>query len=260
MTNLSIVIPAYNEEKRIENTLENYSDYFEKLRKEGKLDYEIIIVINNTKDRTEEIVKKFCLKNERIKYLNFRKGGKGFAITEGFKDALRRNYELIGFVDADMATSPEAFFDLVKNIEDYDLIFASRYMKESVIKPKPTLARILVSRIFNFLIKMLLFMNYKDTQCGAKLFRRGALEEVLPHITFSKWAFDVDLIYTSKKHGFKIKEFPTKWSDREYSKINFWKAGPWMFFAILRIRLLNSPFKFTLRFYDKVLNKVWKLG
>src|SRR3989338_9068086 len=148
-----IVIPAYNEEKRIGKTLETYSTYFESLRKEKKIDYEILVVINNTKDRTEEIVKRYIKMNSRIRYLNLKPSGKGFAIIEGFKDALKRDNDLIGFVDADMATSPEEYWKLIKNIGDYDGVIASRGLKYSMVKA--SLYRKLTNRGFNTVVRLL---------------------------------------------------------------------------------------------------------
>lgn len=256
---LSIIIPAYNEERRIGKTLEAYSDFFESLRKKKILDYELLVSINNTKDRTEDIVKKFVKKNKQIRYLNLVKGGKGYATIEGFKDALKRDSDLIGFVDADMATSPEEYYKLLENIGDYDCAIASRYLKGSKVYPPVTFRRLIVGRVFNYLIKLLLFLNIDDTQCGAKLFKREALTKILPHVTFSKWAFDVDLLYQLKKHGFKIKEVPTVWVDKEYSKINFLRAAPWMTLGIIRLRLINSPLRFTLKFYDKINKFIYKI-
>ncbi len=246
-------MPAYNEEKRIGGTLEFYSKFFEEKRKRERLDYEILIVINNTIDKTEEIVKKYCMKNKHINYLNFKQGGKGFAIIEGFRDALKRKNEFIGFVDADLATSPAAFYDLVKNIGPYDGIMASRYIRGASVKPKQSMQRIIASRTFNLLIRTLFFMRYRDTQCGAKLFKRKTIEKILPHLIITKWAFDVDLLYRLKKNELIIKEFPTIWGDKEYSKINLKKAGPLMALALIRLRILNSPFKDFIRLYDNFL-------
>ena len=92
--NLSIVVPAYNEEKRIGRTLEEYCKYFRGKKNELK-SFEILVVLNNCRDNTLEIVKEKKLKFKEIRYLNFQQGGKGFAITEGFKDSLKRNNELI---------------------------------------------------------------------------------------------------------------------------------------------------------------------
>ena len=251
MRKIAIIIPAYNEEKRIGNTLERYSACFDSLRKEKKIDYEILIVINNTKDKTEEIVKKHEKKNKRIKHLNLIKGGKGLAVIEGFKNAIKKDSDLIGFVDADMATSPEEFFSLAENIKDYDGAIASRYIKGAIVNPLPTIQRIISSRIFNMLIRALFFFPYRDTQCGAKIFKKHAVEQSLSKLSMSQWAFDVELLYNMKKNNFRIIESPTKWSDREYSKINFMKEGPWMALGAIRLRMINSPLKRFVRIYDK---------
>lgn len=251
---ISIIIPAYNEEKRIGKTLEQNLKFFKEIKKKKILDFEIIVVVNGSQDKTIEIVKNFAKKNKELKYLNLKRGAKGYAVIEGFKEALKSNSNLIGFKDADMATKPEAFYELIKNIGNADGIIASRYVKGSIINPKPTLERIFASRIFNFMIKILLGLKFKDTQCGAKLFKRNALEKTIPKITFSQLAFDVDILYTMKKLGFKIKEIPTVWSDEEYSKVNFAKSGPKMALAVIRLRILNSSFKRLINIYDKLVN------
>ena len=250
---ICIVIPAYNEEKRIGETLEAYSLYFNHLKKENILDYELLIIINNTKDNTEKIVKQHITKNNRIKYLNFEKGGKGFAVIEGFKDALKRDNDVIGFVDADMATSPEEYYKLIASLNGFDSVISSRYMGGSLIEPKPTIQRLFAKRLFNVLVRILLFLPFKDTQCGAKIFRRNALKIVLEKISLSQWAFDVDMLYSLKKSGFRIREIPTKWFDKKYSKINFWQAGPWMALGVIRLRLFHSPLKNLIGIYDKFM-------
>src|SRR3989344_2149339 len=107
MAKLSIIIPAYNEEKRISRTLEYYISFFSRNIK----DFEIIVVLNGCKDHTLAIVKKFINKNKNVKYLDFKEAiGKGAAIVEGFKKA---RGDLVGFIDADMATLPNAFYDLI---------------------------------------------------------------------------------------------------------------------------------------------------
>lgn len=246
---VSIIIPAYNEEKRIGNTLKEYSRYYEKLRKEKKLNYEILVSINNTTDKTVDIVKKYKKQNKNIRYLNLVKGGKGYAIIEGFKSALKRKNDLIGFVDADMATMPEAYYDLITEINNYDGVIASRYVNGAQVSPKQSIQRIIVSRMFNFVIRALLFLSYKDTQCGAKIFKSSSIEKILPRLTMSQWAFDIEILYNLKKMGYKIKEHPTTWADKEYSKINFMKAGPKMVLAVIRLRILNSPFKDLMKIY-----------
>src|SRR3989344_7647163 len=127
---LSIVIPTYNEEERIGKTLEEYGKFYLEKSSEG-LKNEIIVVINNTVDNTLKIVKQYMEKYPNIRYLDLLYGGKGYAILEGFKEA---KGEIVGFVDADMATSPEAFYDLFVNLKDYDGIIGSRWIKGSKTK------------------------------------------------------------------------------------------------------------------------------
>jgi glycosyltransferase involved in cell wall biosynthesis len=250
---LSIIIPAHNEEKRIKKTLERYGEFFKKLKKERKLNFEIIIVINNTSDKTKEICEGYIKKYPEIKILNFKQGGKGFAVKRGFIDALERETELIGFVDADLATSPEAYYDLVQNIRGYDGIIASRYLRGAIVNPKQSFQRIIASRIFNTLIRGILCLHYRDTQCGAKIFKRKILEKIVNDMQLTHWAFDVNLLYLCKKHNFKIKEHPTTWEDKEYSKINLKKAGLQMLLSIIRLRLIYSPFKKVIDLYDKLV-------
>jgi glycosyltransferase involved in cell wall biosynthesis len=252
---LSIVMPAYNEEERIGSTLADFSSFFESIRKNSQLSYQILVVINNTTDNTLSIVQEAKKKNPRISYINLPKGGKGYAVIEGFKHALDEKYDLIGFVDADNATIPSEFYKLVTNIDGFDSIIASRYIKGSVVNPRQGLKRIISSRVFNALIRSVMFLNIKDTQCGAKLFKSHSLRLIIPKITMSQWAFDVELLYLLKKNKMTIKEVPTVWSDNKYSKLNFMKAGPKMVLGILRLRIINSPFKSLVRIYDSVLGK-----
>jgi len=237
---VSIIIPTHNEEKRIENTLEEYVNFFNKSMKGS---YEILVILNGCTDNTIEILKNISKKYGSIKYKNFKESGKGFAILEGFKEALKNKSDMIGFVDADMATSPAAFYDLIKNIKNYDGIIASRYVKGAIVRPKQRLQRIFASRIFNFLVRVMFLLPYKDTQCGAKLIKKDALEKILYKITTTNWAMDVDLLYKAKKLKLNVKEHPTVWEDKEGSRLNLRKASIQMFFAIIRLRLLNSKIK-----------------
>ncbi|MCU0642375.1 MAG: glycosyltransferase [archaeon] len=250
---LSIVMPAYNEERRIGPTLSAFSSHFEKIRKEGKLDYAIIVVINKSTDKTEEIVKKLAKKNKRISYVHLQEKGKGLAVREGFKLALKNNSDFIGFVDADLATTPEEYARLASHLYSsmiHDGVIACRYRKGAIVSPRPTFQRYLASRGFNLWLRALFLFPYRDTQCGAKIFKRRAIESIIHNLTITKWAFDVDLLYHLKKANFKVKEVPTCWSDKEYSKINFLEAGPLFALATIRLRLIHSPFRGIIKLYD----------
>jgi glycosyltransferase involved in cell wall biosynthesis len=249
---ICIVIPAHNEEKRIGKTLEVYSSFFEKKRKDNLLDYQILIVINNTSDRTEQIVKRYQRHNAKIRCLVFKQGGKGFAITQGFQAALTQDFDAVGFVDADLATSPEAFYDLILHLDGYDGVIASRWLSGSKILTPQTQLRRFLSRGFNFLVRTLFLLPYRDTQCGAKIFKRKALEHSVQDLTVTRWAFDIDLLYIMRKKGFYIQEIPTVWEDQRESKLNVKTVPLQMFLAILRLRMLHSPFKRLIQVYDQL--------
>ncbi|MEK6872505.1 MAG: glycosyltransferase [Nanoarchaeota archaeon] len=250
---VSIVIPAHNEEKRIRKTLEEYLSFFNNLKEKEVLDYEIIVVLNACVDNTKQIVERFNC--EELIILDFEQGGKGFAVVEGFKNALMRNNDLIGFIDADNATSPKAFYDLIKGIRNYDGIIANRWDKKSTISPKQTLFRRFIGRVFNFVVRSLFIFQHQDTQCGAKLFNRRVIEKIYPELGNSEWSFDVDLLYYGKYFGFKIKSIYTEWHDKKGSKVSKKTPGR-MFFSVVRLRLVHSPFDFILKFHQKLPRKL----
>ncbi len=243
---LSIIIPAYNEEKRITETLNSYLNYFRR-----KIDFEIFVVINGCTDNTLGVVKEIAKKNKEIKFEDIGKvASKGIAVTEGFK---RVNSSLIGFVDADLATPPNAFFDLVENIRGYDAVIASRWMEGAKIHEHQPLTRVIAGRSFNFLVNLFFNLKIKDTQCGAKLFRKEAIKSILKDLGKTRWAFDVDLLYLLKRKKYSIKEIPTEWSEPGGSHVKL-KTVLEMFLSIVRLRLIYSPFKFIVSMYNSVKN------
>ena len=251
---IAIVIPAHNEEKRIRKTLQDYFDYFSYLKNHYALDFEIIVVLNACTDNTKEVVEKFH--NEELIILDFEQGGKGFAVTEGFKDALSRDTDLIGFVDADGATPPNAFYGLIRHIHGSDGVIADRWDARSKIFPPRPFFFSLRSVIFNLVVRSLFFFQHHDTQCGAKLFTKKFVEKVLPRLGSSEWSFDVDLLYYAGYFGFKVRSIPTEWHNTEGSKINFSKTPGRMLFSVIRLRLVHSPFSFIARFHGKLPEKM----
>ncbi len=256
---IGIIIPAHNEEKRIGKKLEIYSPYFAKKSKTDKNNYSILVVINKTEDGTEQIVKNFIKKAKNVSYIKFKKGGKGFAVTEGFKHFISKNFDMAGFVDADLATSPDAFYDLVKNIDGYSGIIGNRWSRKSKIYKKQSVLRRSASRIYNFLIRIMFWMKYSDTQCGAKLFKIEELKKIVNKIFITQWAFDINILYLCKITGLRILEFPTTWADDGNTTVDTIRASIKMFSGTLRLRLIYSPFRFVVRAYDK-LPRILKLN
>jgi len=238
---ISITIPAYNEAGRIGRTLQEYGAFFGTYKKAGSFDFELLVVPNGCKDNTVEVVCEAQKTCPEIRIIDLKQAGKGLAITAGFHDALSRDNDLIGFLDADMATRPQYYYDLMSSIGDADGIIASRYMKESKIFPtRPFInewGRVLV---YNPITRLLFWMPYIDFQCGAKLFKRHVIEKIAPQLTVKQWAFDVELLYLCKRHDFKIKEVPTVWYDQDDSKFNL-RGGLRMLGSLFKLRLQHSP-------------------
>ena len=222
---LSVIIPAYNEEKRIIPVINNFLDSFS--------DIEIIIVNNGSMDNTTNLINRNYKNNKRIKLLDFKeKLGKGGAIIEGMKIA---KGEFMGFSDADQAVMPEDFKKLIKYLKFYDCAVGSRRVKGADIKLKQSLKRRISSRIFNIIVNLIFNLKIKDTQCGAKVFRKNVIEKILPKLKIKDFAFDIDLLYNAKLLGYKIKEVPVNWKHQEGSKFSLTNA-PRMFLSLLRLR------------------------
>ncbi|MFA6098559.1 MAG: dolichyl-phosphate beta-glucosyltransferase [Patescibacteria group bacterium] len=231
---LSIIIPAFNEEQRISKTLTDYTNYFS-----GK-DTEIIIVLNGCRDNTIGIVSDF--KKEYpglIEYIEEKKAiGKGGAVHLGFS---RAEGELIGFVDADGSTEPAEFQKVVDQLGEADGVIASRWKKGSQVINR-SFPRKLISFSFLIFVKVFFWMPFTDTQCGAKIFKKQAIKNLLPSLKITNMAFDVELLYLSLKRGFKIVEVPTRWVDKSSSAMlgSFGRVIQMafkMFFSLMSIRL-----------------------
>jgi len=242
---LSIVIPAYNEEDRIGRMLDAYLPYFSGLY---GAEVEFIVSINGSTDKTEEVVKSRSAGYPSLHHIVDNKPiGKGAALIRAFQ---KTQGEMIGFVDADGSTPPEAFEDLIKNMGDNDVIIASRWHRDSKVEPRQPLSRRIASRVLNILTRLIFGLRLTDTQCGAKLMKKEPLMKILPSLGTTQWAFDVDLLFLFRRNGYRIAEIPTTWHDVAGSKLKIARASIDMLAALTRLRLIYSPFKWVVKFYN----------
>jgi len=214
---ISIIIPAYNEEKRIGKTLDNYKGFFKNSE---------IIVVCDGQDNTAEIAK-----SKKLKVLEFqRRLGKGLAIRKGL---LVAQGSIIGFVDADGSVSAKEFKKLIDEINGHDCAIASRRLKESKIEGDSAIRKFL-RKSFNILVNSLFFLGIKDTQCGGKVLKRTVLKSILPELKTREFEFDIELLWNLKKNNFRIKEVPIVWTHTPATKmpINI----PKMIITLLRLR------------------------
>ncbi len=242
---LLILIPAYNEEARIEPVLRDYAAFFQK-NYSGK--FQIVVILNGCTDDTLGVVQKVAAEFPVVRWLDFPAPiGKGGALIEGLKLAALGDF--IGYADADGATSPTAFLELTKHIGEADCVVGSRWLPESVMhQEQPTLRRV-ASRTFHLIVQTLFWMNIKDTQCPCKLMRRDAVEKIHSTLCITDLAFDVNLLVSMKRAGFKVLEVPIEWTDMVGSKVtsSLFRQSSAMFLSVVRVRLIYSPFYKLLR-------------
>ena len=240
---LVLLIPAYNEEKRIGPVLRQYAEDF---RKNYRARWEIVVVLNGCRDNTLAVVEAAEAEFPEIRHLEFVNPiGKGGALIEGLK--LAGTSDLIGYVDADGATAPDAFLDLVRHCDDVDCAIGSRWLPGSVLGQHQSLKRRIFSRCFHIFVELLFQMHIKDTQCGAKVMRREAVETIHSNLRIADVAFDINLLYSLKKAGFKVREVPTTWTDQIGSTIKLNKGAFGILLSVVRLRLVYSPFYNWLR-------------
>lgn len=233
-----LLIPAYNEESRIAPVLDEYAQYF---RDHYTGSFSLLVVMNGCTDDTIGVVKSAHSRYPEILYLDFKEPiGKGGALIEGLKYYHEADY--IGYVDADGATAPEAFHDLIRHAGEADCVFGSRWMPGSIIHQSQSSKRQFASRCFHIIVQCIFWMNIRDTQCGAKLIRREAAEAVQKQLAIADMAFDINLLYSLKKKGFTLKEVPTEWTDKIGTKVVLGKTSLTMFLSVLRLRIIYSPF------------------
>lgn len=244
-SSLLLLIPAYNEEHRIEPALRDYARYFQE-HYHGK--FQIVVVLNGCRDNTLGVVQRVAAEFSCIRWLDFKEPiGKGGALIEGLK--LAPLADVVGYVDADGASAPHSFHALVKRIGEADCVIGSRWLPGSVLHQAQPRLRRFVSRCYHLIVQTLFWMNIKDTQCPCKAMRRAAVEKIHPSLRIADLAFDVNLLVSLKRAGFTILELPTEWTDKFGSKVtaSLFRTSLTMFLSSLRVRLIYSPFYNWLR-------------
>ncbi len=240
---LLLLIPAYNEARRIEPVLRDYGRYFQEHYR-GK--FQLVVVLNGCRDNTLEVVRRVAVDFPAISTLEFADPiGKGGALIEGLK--LAPLADLIGYVDADGATPPQAFHDLVKRAGEADCVIGSRWLPGSVLHVEQSGRRRFASRVFHLIVELLFGMHIRDTQCGAKVMHRKAVEAIHSSLRIADMAFDINLLYSLKHAGYRVLEVPTEWTDKIGSKVTLFRTSLTMFLSVIRIRLIYSPFYRWLR-------------
>ena len=214
MIEISVIIPAYNEEKRVSKTLHAIKAYLE-----DKFSYEIIVVDDGSTDGTVEVCQKFFHINGCGKVLkNDHNCGKGYSVRRGMLEAKGK---LMLFSDADMSTPIGEIEKLMCEIDKgYDIAIGSRSISGSDIKLHQPFYRESMGKVFNFFVQMIAVKGIIDTQCGFKLFTDKAVRDIFPGQYNDGFSFDVEVLFIARKLGYSIKEVPITWINSPASRVH----------------------------------------
>jgi len=227
---LTLIFPAYNEEKRLPATLQHVVDFIQI----QTYTIEVLVVENGSSDRTYEIANSFAEKYPQIRVIQIKERGKGLAVRRGMLEA-QGEYRFMCDVDLSMRIQDVNRF-LPPTMVDYDIAIASREAPGAVRHDEPEY-RHLVGRVYNFLIRLLALPGLHDTQCGFKCFRDVVAERLFPLQTLTGWAFDVEVLFIGRLHGYRITEIPIHWYFNNESKVRVLHDAVRMGRDLLKIRL-----------------------
>lgn len=237
MKKLSVIIPAYNEERNLKRGV---LDEVRKFLDKTVSDYEVIVVDDGSTDQTKEIIKKYQASYKKFKLIENSHGGKAIAVMTGM---LAGEGEIILFTDMDQATPITQIEKFIPKFEEgFDIVIGSRSGRKGA-----PLIRKLSAWGFSVLRGLILGLPFKDTQCGFKAFSRESVNKIIPKIK-SEWGvvhfkggavnagFDVELLYLAKKYGFKIAEVPVEWNYVDTERVQVVKDALAAIYDMFRIR------------------------
>ena len=226
---VTIVLPAFNEAKRLKRAVEEVKRWMDKTGYE----YEIIIAEDGSTDGTDRIASELARKDPKIKHLHSdERLGRGKALTRAFKQA---EGDVLVYLDVDLSTDMVHLKELIDAIakEGYDLATGSRLMKES--QAERPFKRDFASKVYNFLVRFMLGSKLRDHQCGFKAFRKSAVLSLLDDVKDNHWFWDTEVLVLAQRRGFKVKEIPVRWKQSGETKVRFTKDILYMFAQILRM-------------------------
>jgi len=227
----SFILPAYNESERLATSIPNVLEY---VRGRG-LGAEIIVVNDGSTDATADVVRQFAVANPMIVLLeNPGNRGKGYSVRNGM---LHARGAVALFTDADLSSPITEADKLFEALADgADVAIGSRWLKRELQTERQPVHRQLYGRLFNLGLRVVLGLDYRDTQCGFKAFTRQAIQVVFTRQQIERWGFDPELLFLAKKFKLKTVEIPVEWAHDHRSKINPLRDGLQMGIDVLKIR------------------------
>ncbi len=225
---VSIVLPAYNEAKNIEKAVKAVIETMEKTN----YDYEVIIAEDGSTDGTDRIASKLADGRRVIHLHSDRRLGRGKALNRAFTFA---KGEVVAFLDVDLSTDMSHLPELIDSALRHGIAIGTRLSKDSVTE-RP-LKRDLPSRVYNFLVRLLLKSKVSDHQCGFKAFRKDVILSIIPEVKDNHWFWDTEVLVIAQRKGYRIVEIPVRWRQGEETRVNVAKDSLYMFKCLLKMWL-----------------------
>jgi glycosyltransferase involved in cell wall biosynthesis len=227
----SIVIPAYNEGERITAALDQVLAWIG----EQRWSAELVVVNDGSRDNTAAIIARYAAAHPQVRLIeNPGNHGKGYSVRNGMTHA---RGDLLLFTDADLSSpiseAPKLFDALAAGA---DVAIGSRWLRSELQTERQPFYRQLFGRVFNLFLRMMLGIQFKDTQCGFKAFRRSAADAIFPRQRIERWGFDAEILFLARRFGFKSIEIGVAWGHDERTKISYFRDGMRMVWEVLLVR------------------------
>jgi len=227
---LSIVIPAFNEELRLPETLSRISSYV----RASKRDTEVIVVDDGSTDRTTDVANSFRGEIQRLRVVaNQGNRGKGYSVRHGMTQASGR---IVLFTDADLSAPIEEADKLLAALADHDVAIGSRALNRMLISVRQSPFREAAGVVFNFIVRAILRLPFVDTQCGFKAFRREPCLVIFQQQRIERFGFDPEILYLARHHGLRSAEIPVRWAHSPATKVSMMRDSLQMFLDVFIIR------------------------
>jgi glycosyltransferase involved in cell wall biosynthesis len=226
-----VVVPAYNEAERLGASLERILEFLSR----KKWDAEVLVVNDGSRDATPAIATRWAQRDSRVRVLqNPGNRGKGYSVRHGMLEA---RGQVVLFSDADLSSPIEEAEKLVAAIRaGADVAIGSRWKRPELMTQRQPVLRQVAGRLYNVMLRIVLGLPFKDTQCGLKAFTRPAAQQIFSRQRIERWGFDPELLYLARRLGFRIAEVPVEWAHDDRSKINPLADGLKMLTEALRVR------------------------
>jgi dolichyl-phosphate beta-glucosyltransferase len=227
---LSIIIPSFNEETRLPDSLEKIASF---IRHSGRAT-EVLVVDDGSTDATAAVAQLFCQRLPGLRVVgNGENRGKGYSVRHGMQEALGR---FVLFTDADLSAPIEEAEKLLEALESNEVAIGSRAMNRKLISVRQSRFRELAGIIFNTVVRLILRLPFVDTQCGFKAFRREPCRIIFQQQRIERFGFDPELLYLARHHGLRSAEIPVRWAHSPATKVSMFRDSIQMFVDVFLIR------------------------